>query len=433
MDIKDQLITIDEALSLVRDDMRIVTSMAAAEPHLFLRNIHRRAKELKQLRVFCANPSEQYPCFDDPDLVGRMELATMFLTSGMRKKQERGIIRYIPQHLSQWVRNLQREGSIDIFWGSCTIPDERGFVNLGPNACYETEALRMADVIILEVNPNLPTTMGATTVPISWVDHFIESEAPLATISRPSMHDVDRKIAEHVAEMVPDRATIQLGIGSIPNAIGEALRTKKDLGVHTEMINDTIMDLYVSGAITGRYKSIWPGKIVGSFALGSEELYDFVDKNPVVVFEPSSVVNDPYRIGRNSKMVSINSAIEIDITGQVCSESVGHRELSGVGGATDTHTGAQRSEGGRGIIAMHSTTADEATSKIVFELKPGAKVSISRNDIDTIVTEYGVAELKGATVWDRVTRMISVSHPKFRDELLSQAREAGYINGSVSV
>jgi acyl-CoA hydrolase len=193
------------------------------------------------------------------------------------------------------------------------------------------------------------------------------------------------------------------------------------------MINDTIMDLYKSGVLTGRHKTIWPGRITGSFALGSQELYDFIDHNPIVLLHPSSVVNDPYRFGRNFKMVSINTAVEVDITGQVCSESIGHRLLSGVGGAADTHIGAQRSQGGRGIIAIRSTTSDESTSKITFQLQPGAKVSISRNDVDTVITEYGIAELKGRPIGQRVSRLIDIAHPKFRESLLQQAQEVKYL------
>jgi len=259
------------------------------------------------------------------------------------------------------------------------------------------------------------------------VDYFIENDHPLPTIPAPKVTAVDREIGALVADLIPDGATLQLGIGGIPNAIGEALGPKRDLGIHTEMINDTMMDLFQRGIVTGRKKSIWPGKIVGAFVYGTKALYDFVDGNPLVELHPASVINDPYRIGRNHKMFSINTAVEIDITGQVCSESVGHRELSGVGGASETHIGAQRSPGGRGIIALPSTTRDGSASKIVFTLQPGAKVSISRNDIDTVVTEYGVAKLSGRSTAQRVKALAAIAHPKFRDELLHNARTERYL------
>lgn len=422
-----KIVTIDEAFKKIKDGDRIVTAMAAAEPTMFFSSLEKQAMEHKNLRVYCANPSQAYPCFTNNKLAGHLELATMFLTNPLRKEQGHGVVHYVPQHLSQWAKHLTCRDEIDIFWGTCTPPNKHGFVNLGPNACYEQEILRKAKYVILEINHEMPFTYGTTHIPSSWVNQFIKNTHPLLTIDRPILTEKDQQIASYVADLVHNRSTIQLGIGAIPNAIGEALSNKKDLGVHTEMINDTIMDLYRKGVITGRYKTMWEGKIVGSFALGSQDLYDFIDKNPAIEMQPSSLVNDPYRIGRNHRMVSINSALEVDLTGQVCSESIGHRELSGVGGASDTHTGAQRSVGGRGIIAMYSTTKNDTRSKIAFELQPGAKVTISRNDVDTIVTEYGIAELAGKSVRDRTKSLIACAHPKFREELMFKAKEYKYI------
>jgi acyl-CoA hydrolase len=247
----------------------------------------------------------------------------------------------------------------------------------------------------------------------------------LPTLTRPTLGEDDRAIGALVADLIPTGATLQLGIGSIPDALGEALYEKKDLGIHTEMINDTMMELTEKGVITGAHKTIWPGKMIGAFAYGTKKLYDFLSSNPLVELHPASVVNDPYRIGRNHLMTSINTAIEVDLTGQVVSESIGHHEVSGVGGASDTHVGAQRSEGGQGIIAINSKS--KTHSKIVFELKPGAKVSVSRNDVDTIVTEHGVARLKGRSVAERTRSMIAIAHPEFRDELAYKAKQNGYI------
>jgi len=420
-------IVADAALELIQSNTRMVASMAAAEPVKLFEGLHRRVAKLKNVSLHCANPSQSYPCFTSTELAGHIDINVMFLTSSVRKVHGHGSVHYVPQHLSRWSTNLLGGGDIDIFWGSCTPPDERGFVSLGPGVCYESDVLRKAKLVILEVNKHLPYTYGATHVPVSWVHHFISSDHPLHTVAAETPNATDEKIAAHIAGLVPDGATIQLGIGGIPNAIGKALLTKKDLGVHTEMINDTVMDLYNAGVITGRHKTLWPGKIVGAFMLGSQTLYDFCNRNPVVELHPASVVNDPYRIGRNYKMFSINTAVEIDLTGQVCSESVGHRQLSGVGGATDTHIGAQRSAGGRGIVALHSTTQNDSESKIAFELKQGAKVSISRNDIDTVVTEFGVARLAGKSVSQRIHELVNIAHPKFRDELLHKAKAADYV------
>jgi acyl-CoA hydrolase len=422
-------ISIGAALEVLKGESRcLVTSMAAAEPQMLYRHLHevlplRREK----LRIYCANPGQLYPCFELDDLESRVEFVVMFLTECVRRKQG-PLVQYFPQHLSHWFKAMKDFGpAIDIYWGSCSLPDERGFVTLGPGACYETEAFHAAKLRILEVNPHIPATNGSTLVSIDSVTYFVPSEAPLPCLQRPKLDETDHKIASYVADLVANGSTLQLGIGSIPNAIGLALESKRDLGIHTEMMNDTMMDLYDKGVVTGACKTRWPRKMVAAFAYGTQDLYRFIDRNPAVELHPASVVNDPYRIGLNHKMVSINSAVEVDITGQVCSESVGHRELSGVGGATDTHIGAQRSEGGRGLIVIKSATKDLSTSKIVFELKPGAKVSISRNDIDTIITEHGVAQLKGKTVSERARAMIGIAHPQFRDQLLHQARQAAYL------
>ncbi len=419
---------VSEAFDLIKSGSTIVTAMAAAEPQLFWSNLHQKAQKFSNVRIFCANPSRPWPAIADDSMGDHFEFVIMFMTCAIRKLQGRGFVHYMPQHLSRWSQNLKdRTGGIDVFWGSCSVPDKRGFVSLGTSNCYESEVLRAAKYVVLEVNPNMPSTFGGTEVALDEVDIFIESNSPLPEVPPALFGDIEEKIASYVVDLVPDGATLQLGIGAIPNAVGKLLKNKKDLGVHTEMINDAFMDLYLSGVITGRQKSIWPRKIVGAFAYGSRALYDFVSENPVVEIHPASVVNDPYRIGRNHKMISLNSAVEVDLTGQICSESVGHKELSGVGGAADTHIGAQRSPGGRGIIAISSTMKDGTRSKIVSTLQPGAKVSISRNDVDTIVTEYGVAQLKGKTVPERIREMIGVAHPQFRDLLLKEARELLYI------
>ncbi len=419
-------LSIDEVFARIADARTIVASMAGSEPALFMEGLADSCGCFKErVRVYCANPSRGYACFRDQELASKLEMVVMFLTDPVRGEHGRNLVHYFPQHLSQWA-GLIRERGVDVIWGSCSLPDERGFVTLGPSACYEPEIVRVAKTVVLEINPQIPVTFGSTLVHLRDVDFFVETDHPLPTVSRAVPEDIDRRIASYVADLVENGSTIQLGIGSIPNAIGEAFAIKRDLGVHTEMINDTIMDLYRKGVVTGACKTRWPGKIIGSFALGSPELYRFLDRNPMVELHPSSVVNDPWRLGMNYRQVSINSAVEVDLTGQVCSESVGHRELSGIGGASETHIGAQRSAGGRGIIALHSRTP-EAKSKIVFELKPGAKVSISRNDIDTVVTEYGVARLKGRSVGERVKAMVAIAHPDVRKELLTLARQARYI------
>lgn len=426
MTAKIEVVSIDHALERIQSGATVVAAMAAAEPAALFTHLGKRCRTLTDVTLHCANPTKSYPCFDDPALAGRLDLRVMFLTASVRDLQGNGRVHYVPQHLSQWARNLSAKGPIDVFWGSCTPPDDRGFVSLGPGACYEPEVLRAARHVVLEINPSLPVTSGATAVPTAWVHAFVTAPGGIPTLERPHPDAIDERIAANVAGLIGDGSTLQLGIGAIPNAIGQALRTKRDLGIHTEMINDVVMDLALSGAATGRCKTLWPGKIVGAFVYGTQALYDFVDRNPAVELQPASVVNDPYRIGRNHRMVSINTAVEIDLTGQVCSESVGHRELSGVGGAAETHIGAQRSDGGRGIIALRSTTKD-GRSKVAFELAPGAKVSISRNDVDTVVTEHGVAALAGRSVAERVRALVAIAAPAAREQLLELAAQKGYL------
>ncbi|NRA66071.1 MAG: acetyl-CoA hydrolase/transferase family protein [Pseudobacteriovorax sp.] len=422
-----EVISLDQALDLFKTGQNVVTAMAAAEPQKLFSQLHQIDKSIENLTFFSANPSEAYPCFSQEDLMGRISFQMMFLTHSVRKLIGNGLIDYVPQHLSRWIHYITSRGRPDIFWGSCSLPDDRGFVSLGPNCCYESEALRQSRLVVLEMNPNIPCTFGATHVPVSQVDYFVQSEKPLQSIPHNDHCDeIDETIASYIAELVADGSTIQLGIGSIPNAVGRALASKKHLGIHTEMINNTMIDLVEQGVVDGSKKSIWPGKVVGAFALGNEHLYKFLHNNPSFEFQPASVVNDPVRIGRNHLMISINTAVEVDFSGQVCSESVGHRELSGIGGAADTHIGAQRSSNGRGIIAVRSL-AKNGASKIVAELKPGAKVSIGRNDVDTIITEYGVCRLADKSVSERILGLIGIAHPDHRDELTDTAKRLGYL------
>lgn len=425
---KTQSISLAEGFALLKDGDRVVTAMAAAEPQLFFSNAHLFLQGKKDVKIFCANPNENYACFTDPELDPSLKIIPMFLTKKIRPLQGRNRVHYIPQHLSQWAHNLTQSQRVNIFWGSCTPPDARGFVSLGPSCCYESELVRKADLVILECNPGLPVTYGSTHIPLREVDYLIESTCPVPELRElPEESPIHQALASHIANLIEDGSTLQIGIGSIPNSVCKQLKKKSDLGIHTEMIHNGMLDLYRNGNITGHHKSFFPGKIVGSFALGDHDLYQFIHLNPGVELHPASFVNKLKILTKNTKMISINTAVEVDITGQVCSESIGHMELSGVGGAWETHVGAQMSPGGRGILALTSTTKDEKTSKISFELKPGAKVSISRNDVDTIVTEYGVARLRGRSVAERADDLISIAHPKFREELRLLAKKVGYI------
>jgi acyl-CoA hydrolase len=309
--------------------------------------------------------------------------------------------------------------------------DKHGFLSLSLSATYEREIIEGADLVILEVNPNYPRTFGDTTIHISQIDNIVEVNYPVPELSNGEPDEKDKIIGKYIADLVEDGSTIQLGIGGIPNAVASQLVNKKDLGIHTEMFTDGMVDLFKVGAITGRKKTLLPEKMVATFALGSKKLYDFIDDNPGVQILNGKWVNDPYVIGKNYKMVSINTTLEIDLTGQCCSESIGHLQFSGTGGQADTAIGAQLSQMGKSIIALYSTAnirvpgseGRKTISKIVPRLTHGAVVSLSRNDVDFVVTEYGVAPLRGTSVRDRVKKLINIAHPDFRDELLEEGKK----------
>lgn len=445
-----KILSPEQAILLVQSHQNIVTAHVSAEPRHFFELLASRIPNIVNTKVYCANPSQDYPCFQNSDWAENTTFEMMFLNPHVRQKHRRAQINYAPCHMSQWasfiLRSIHarqqlglsshasefedfawRDKPIDIFWGSCTLPDDTGRVSLGLNSCYEPELLKRSKCVILEMNPLMPYTFGSTEINIDDVDYFVPQNKPMPSHLSPDPSAEDRRIGNYVAELVSNGSTIQLGIGSIPNAIGQALCGHRHLGVHTEMINDAIMSLAQAGAIDGSQKTLWPGKTIGAFVYGSQDLYKFVNRNPSIELYHASKVNDRATIAKNYKMTSINTAVEIDLTGQVCSESIGHGQITGVGGASDTHVGAQLSPGGRGIVALRSTTKDGNTSKIVSTLAAGAKVSISRNDIDTVITEFGVATLSGKNIRDRVRTLIGIAHPKFREQLTHEAQNEGYI------
>ena len=315
------------------------------------------------------------------------------------------------------------------------MPDKNGFISLATSNTYERRMIECADITILEINPNFPFTYGDLVVHVSDVDYLLEADYPVPCIPDVPSNEKDMVIGKQIAEFVPDGACIQLGIGGIPNAVAEFLKEKNDLGIHTELITSGMADLVKMGVVTNKCKQINKGQMVATMVLGNKELYEFVDRNPGVAIYDGAWVNDPYVIAQNDNQISINTSLEIDLTGQCASESIGSRQFSGTGGQADTAIGAQMSKNGRSIIALYSTAMvkDKVTgerhevSKIVTQLQRGAAVSLSRNDVDLVVTEYGVADLRGTNLQERVRALVSIAHPKFRDELLDQALECGII------
>ena len=420
---QEKLITIPEAVSKVKSNQKVVTAMAASEPQGLLHELENRRDELENVNIVSCLMMGDYN-FLEPEMRGTFLNETWFYGPADRENHKHGNVTYIPNNLHEAGMKKLENDDLNIFWGTATPMDENGFFSLSLGLTYEKMMIEDENtMVVLEINENLPWTLGDTQVHISQVDHLVENTSPLIEVPPIEPGEEEKKIGEYVAEMIEDGSTLQLGIGGIPNAIAHSLKDKNDLGVHTEMFTDGMVDLFKAGAITNQKKTLWKGKMVGTFAMGTKKLYDFIDTNLAVEFQQGNVTNDPCIIGQNHKMVSVNTALQVDLTGQVCSEAIGNKHYSGTGGQVDTHRGAQRSEGGKGIIALRSTAKGGEISTILAELPAGSKVTLGRNDIDYIVTEYGVAHLKGKSIRDRVDAMINIAHPDFRDELRKKAKE----------
>ncbi len=428
-------ISVQEAIKLVKSNDIIVVGMAGAEPRLFLRELHHRANQVTDVRVTNCLPFENAEFFINPIYKSSFSVDSWFYGPSLRKASDHGNISFIPNHLHLAGRKRFEHARPNIFVGVATPPDKHGYVSLSLSNVYEKEAIALADIVILEINPNFPRTLGDLEVHSSEVDYFVEADYPAPTLPDAIPNEKDIKIGKLIADRIEDGSSIQLGIGGIPNAVAQQLLHKKDLGIHTEMLTTGFMHLIKSGAATGKKKNTHVGKHVCCFALGTQELYDFIDNNPSVQILNGNYVNDPHIIGLNDKQVSINTTIEVDLTGQCASESIGHKQFSGTGGQVDTAVGAQNSKGGKSFITLYSTAMvknhetgeREEISKIVPFLKPGAAVTLSRSDVDYVVTEYGCVCLRGTSVMERVELLISIAHPKFRDELRKEAINLGYI------
>ncbi|MBU1141581.1 MAG: 4-hydroxybutyrate--acetyl-CoA CoA transferase [Firmicutes bacterium] len=428
-------ITVQEAIMLVKSNDTIVIGMAGAEPRLFLSALHLRANEVNNVRVTNCLPFENAEFFINPIYKSSFSVDSWFYGPSLRRASDNGNISFIPNHLHLAGRKRFEHAKPNIFVGISTLPDKHGYVSLSLSNVYEKEAIELADIVILEINPNFPRTFGDLEVHISEIDYVIEADYPAPTLPDAIPNEKDIKIGKYIADQIIDGSTLQLGIGGIPNAVAQMLLDKKDLGIHTEMLTTGFMHLIKSGAANGKKKNTHIGKHVCCFALGTQELYDFIDNNPSVQILNGHYVNDPHIIGLNDNQVSINTTIEVDLTGQCASESIGYKQFSGTGGQVDTAVGAQNSKGGKSFITLYSTAMvknhetgeREEISKIVPFLKPGAAVTLSRSDVDYLVTEYGCICLRGTSVRERVELLISIAHPKFRDELRAEAIKLGYI------
>ncbi|MDR1213787.1 MAG: hypothetical protein LBK54_06880 [Propionibacteriaceae bacterium] len=434
-DYRSKLISVDQALDLIQDNDTITVGLAANEPPEFLTNLHRAADRVRDVTVTNCLPTVPGQYLSPECLERAFLIDSWFSTPQLRALAGTGRVSYIPNHLhlAGTKRNHFVESSIMISLAS--PPDASGRIRFASGNTYEEMIASRAKLRILEISPNAPHCQGQNYLEWDQVDYVIESEARPATIPAVEPNDKDLAIGRTIADLVSDGDCVQVGIGGIPNAVCAYLMEKRDLGIHTEMMTTGIMDLMRAGVVTGARKQIDVGLTVFTFALGSPELYDFMDDNPDLFTGRGEIVNDPYVIAQNDNQVSINTTVEVDLTGQCCSESIGTLQISGTGGQSDTAVGAQMSKNGRSIIALYSTVQKknrqtgqvEVISKIVPTLRPGAAVSLSRNDVDWVVTEYGAVNLRGTNIRERSRRLISIAHPDFRESLESQARGFGYL------
>ncbi len=429
---KSKLITTKEVAKLLKSDTDVIVAQCASEPQGCMSEFHTVKNEVHDVKVFSVLTLKAYDFYIKPEMKGHFELCSWFHAEGSRRaiKEKTGTVTYVPNMLHSAGFDRFSVRKPHMFVGTCTPPDKNGFVSLSLGITYEKDVMEFAEITVLEVNEQLPRTLGDTQVHIDDVDFFVEHHQVPPTLPTPNPDKVALQIGENIAKLVEDGSTIQLGIGEIPNAAALSLKGKKDLGVHTEMFVDSMMELYEQGVITNNAKSLHKGKFVCTFAMGSEKMYKWLDDNPVVDFLRGPYVNNPCTIRKNSKMVSINTCMMVDFQGQVASESIGINQYSGTGGQTDTAVGAIEGLDGKGksIIACRSTAKGGTISTITPMLPLGTAVTLHRSHTDYIVTEHGAARLKGLTLRERTVALISIAHPKFRDELTKQAQEIGYID-----
>ncbi|MDD3164758.1 MAG: acetyl-CoA hydrolase/transferase C-terminal domain-containing protein [Oscillospiraceae bacterium] len=416
--------TLDGALALIRDGDCIATSIYGNEPTRFLQNLHHIAPRVKDVRLWTMMMMDHYPVMLDNSLQGSIDILSFFYNADSRKGHDSGRFSFVPLNLHSVAQGTIRAARPTVFCCTVSPMDENGKVYIAFDLEASLEWLECADTVIFEVNKDMPRTCGDTGVSIECATYLYEvDDRPTPCAPPTPASPTERQIAQYVAELIHDGDCIQLGIGGMPGAVGEALMHKRDLGVHTEMITASMGKLIRAGVITNARKNFHPGKCVAAFAWGDPALYALMADNPLFEMKRAAYTNDPFNIAKNDNMVSVNTALQIDLTGQICSESIGSRQYSGTGGASDFAYGAYHAKGGRGIIAISSTAKGGAVSRIVPQLTPGAVVSISRNVADYVITEYGVAPLRDRSVRTRVRNLIAVSHPDFREALRQQAEK----------
>lgn len=424
---RDMIADAAGAVSRIKPGQRVFIGTGCAEPVELVQALTDRARKLADVEIIQLLPKGPAP-YASRELAGFFTVNSFFIGTSIREHIREGLGQYTPVLLSD-IPGLFQSGQLplDVALIQITPPDISGKVSLGISVDIVKSATENASLVIALVNPRMPRTLGDSFLDVYDLDILVPTNTPLLVRESSAPTDITRRIGGHIASLVDDGSTVEFGIGRIPHGLVEFLKNKKDLGIHTELVTDSIIELYESGVVTGKKKSMDKGRIVASFCMGTQKLYDLIDNNPDFCFRPTEYVNDPNIIGKQHQMAAINMALEVDLTGQVCADSLGSTFYSGIGGQVDFNRGAARSKGGKAIIALESTAKDGAVSRIRTRLTPGAGVVTTRGEVHYVVTEYGVAYLHGKNVQDRALALISIAHPDFREQLLKEAVEAKYL------
>jgi acyl-CoA hydrolase len=424
---KKKLMTADDALACVKSGMRVYIQPGCAEPETLVEALMRRAPEVCDVEIVHMMTMGAAP-YVAPEMAGHFRHNAVFIGSNVRDAINDGRADYTPIYLSE-IEGLFESGAMPLNVALIEVspPDSHGYCSFGVGVDTTLTAAKCAHHVVAQINDQMPRTYGDSFIHVNDIDAFVESSRPLCALKKPVLTDMHVAIARNVAELIDDGSVLQTGIGGIPDAVLPLLMDRKDLAIHSELVSDGVIPLIQAGVITGARKNFKPRKIILGFALGGKELFQFVDNNPIFEFHPTAYTNDPGLIARNDNMVAVNSALQIDLTGQVCSDSIGNQFYSGIGGQVDFLRGASRSKGGKPIIAMSSTAKNGEISRIAPMLSPGAGVVTSRGLIRYVVTEYGVAYLHGKSIRERAKSLIEIAHPKFRQELYEYCEKTKWL------
>lgn len=430
---KNKVVTSDDAVKNIKSGNNIVVQPGCAAPLELINAMVRRKADLTDVTIYHILVVGYLP-YIERGMEEHFQHKAFFIGANCRTAVNEGRAQFIPIFLSE-ITSLFKQGIIkpDVALIHVSPPDEHGYCSYGVDVGNIKTPAEKSKIIIAQVNQEMPRSLGDSFIHINKINYIVEHDAPIQELpqvdpnSSQELVNIYDKIGLNISELIEDGSTLQLGIGAIPDSVMKYLKNKKDLGIHTEMFSDGVVDLVEEGIINGEKKTLHPGKIIAGFVLGTKRTYDFINNNPIIEFHPQEYVNDPFVISKNNKMVAINSAIEVDLTGQVCSDSMGTHFFSGIGGQVDFMRGAARSEGGKPIIALPSITKDGKISRIVPQLQPGAGVVTSRGDVHFVVTEYGSVQLWGKSISERAKALVSISHPDFRDELAKYAQDVLHI------